>query len=117
MNLTLTLPNSPRSLSAGSAQLFNTPRDPGDSPLPWAAHPNAQQPLLLACGDVEGRLETLFGRVRAIQGKSGRFDVRLRGTGGERGCSAWGSRCLLLRWMLVIAVFHNLLHHLIAVCF
>lgn len=65
----------------------------------------------LACGDVEGRLEALFGRVRAIQGKSGRFDVRFRGgrggtTGrgvprsapcgapgeGEWGCSAWGSR-------------------------
>ncbi|XP_065605270.1 CWF19-like protein 1 isoform X1 [Cyrtonyx montezumae] len=32
---------------------------------------------VLACGDVEGRLETLFGRVRAIQGKSGRFDMLL----------------------------------------
>ncbi|NXS63908.1 C19L1 protein, partial [Brachypteracias leptosomus] len=31
----------------------------------------------LACGDVEGRLEALFGRVRAIQGKSGRFDMLL----------------------------------------
>ncbi|XP_075615173.1 CWF19-like protein 1 isoform X1 [Balearica regulorum gibbericeps] len=39
---------------------------------------------VLACGDVEGRLEALFGRVRAIQGKSGRFDVRLRGSGGDR---------------------------------
>ncbi|XP_062436560.1 CWF19-like protein 1 isoform X2 [Rhea pennata] len=36
-------------------------------------------PLLrvLACGDVEGRLETLFGRVRAVQAKSGRFDMLL----------------------------------------
>ncbi|XP_075573772.1 CWF19-like protein 1 [Pelecanus crispus] len=32
---------------------------------------------VLACGDVEGRLETLFGRVRAIQDKSGRFDMLL----------------------------------------
>ncbi|KAM6265431.1 CWF19-like protein 1 isoform 2-T2 [Porphyrio hochstetteri] len=32
---------------------------------------------VLACGDVEGRLEALFGRVRAIQGKSGRFDMLL----------------------------------------
>lgn len=32
---------------------------------------------VLACGDVEGRLETLFGRVRAIQSKSGRFDMLL----------------------------------------
>uniref|UniRef100_A0A663N4D3 Metal cation symporter ZIP14 n=1 Tax=Athene cunicularia TaxID=194338 RepID=A0A663N4D3_ATHCN len=40
MNLTLTVPNSPRSLSAGSARLFSPPRDPGDSPLPWAAHSN-----------------------------------------------------------------------------
>lgn len=39
----------------------------------------------LACGDVEGRLEALFGRVRAIQGKSGRFDVRPRGAGGGGG--------------------------------
>ncbi|NXN91198.1 C19L1 protein, partial [Rhinopomastus cyanomelas] len=31
----------------------------------------------LACGDVEGRLEALFGRIRAIQGKSGRFDMLL----------------------------------------
>ncbi|NXD02585.1 C19L1 protein, partial [Certhia familiaris] len=31
----------------------------------------------LACGDVEGRLETIFGRVRAIQAKSGRFDMLL----------------------------------------
>lgn len=31
----------------------------------------------LACGDVEGRLDAIFGRVRAIQAKSGRFDVRL----------------------------------------
>uniref|UniRef100_A0A8D0FE79 Uncharacterized protein n=1 Tax=Strix occidentalis caurina TaxID=311401 RepID=A0A8D0FE79_STROC len=38
----------------------------------------AAAPLrVLACGDVEGRLETLFGRVRAIQGKSGRFDMLL----------------------------------------
>uniref|UniRef100_A0A663N819 Anoctamin n=1 Tax=Athene cunicularia TaxID=194338 RepID=A0A663N819_ATHCN len=40
MSLPLTLPNSPRSLSAGSARLFNPPRDPGDSPLPWAAIPS-----------------------------------------------------------------------------
>lgn len=33
----------------------------------------------LACGDVEGRLDALFGRVRAVQGKSGSFDVRLGG--------------------------------------
>ncbi|XP_051655644.1 CWF19-like protein 1 [Manacus candei] len=32
---------------------------------------------VLACGDVEGRLETIFGRVRAIQAKSGRFDMLL----------------------------------------
>uniref|UniRef100_A0A669QNU1 CWF19-like protein 1 n=1 Tax=Phasianus colchicus TaxID=9054 RepID=A0A669QNU1_PHACC len=32
---------------------------------------------VLACGDVEGRLESLFGRVRAIQSKSGRFDMLL----------------------------------------
>uniref|UniRef100_A0A8B9T3K4 CWF19-like protein 1 n=1 Tax=Anas platyrhynchos TaxID=8839 RepID=A0A8B9T3K4_ANAPL len=32
---------------------------------------------LLACGDAEGRLEALFGRVRAIQDKSGRFDMLL----------------------------------------
>ncbi|POI27103.1 hypothetical protein CIB84_009147 [Bambusicola thoracicus] len=32
---------------------------------------------VLACGDVEGRLETLFGRVRAIQSKSGHFDMLL----------------------------------------
>ncbi|NXJ25154.1 C19L1 protein, partial [Dicrurus megarhynchus] len=31
----------------------------------------------LACGDVEGRLEAIFGRVRAIQAKSGRFDMLL----------------------------------------
>ncbi|NXL67458.1 C19L1 protein, partial [Chordeiles acutipennis] len=31
----------------------------------------------LACGDVEGRLEALFGRIRAIQSKSGRFDMLL----------------------------------------
>ncbi|NWH77195.1 C19L1 protein, partial [Piaya cayana] len=31
----------------------------------------------LACGDVEGQLETLFGRVRAIQAKSGHFDMLL----------------------------------------
>ncbi|NXD78378.1 C19L1 protein, partial [Halcyon senegalensis] len=31
----------------------------------------------LACGDAEGRLEALFGRVRAIQGKSGPFDMLL----------------------------------------
>ncbi|NXD70796.1 C19L1 protein, partial [Eolophus roseicapillus] len=31
----------------------------------------------LACGDVEGRLEALFGRVRAIQSKSGPFDMLL----------------------------------------
>ncbi|NXG51521.1 C19L1 protein, partial [Psilopogon haemacephalus] len=31
----------------------------------------------LACGDVEGRLETLFRRVKAIQDKSGRFDMLL----------------------------------------
>ncbi|XP_056208137.1 CWF19-like protein 1 [Falco biarmicus] len=38
----------------------------------------AATPLrVLACGDVEGRLEALFGRVRAIQGKSGRFDMLL----------------------------------------
>ncbi|XP_074965641.1 CWF19-like protein 1 isoform X2 [Phalacrocorax aristotelis] len=38
----------------------------------------AAAPLrVLACGDVEGRLEALFGRVRAIQGKSGRFDMLL----------------------------------------
>ncbi|XP_068024595.1 CWF19-like protein 1 isoform X2 [Melanerpes formicivorus] len=38
----------------------------------------AAPPLrVLACGDVEGRLEALFGRVRAIQGKSGRFDMLL----------------------------------------
>ncbi|KAI6066613.1 CWF19-like protein 1 [Aix galericulata] len=32
---------------------------------------------VLACGDAEGRLEALFGRVRAIQDKSGRFDMLL----------------------------------------
>lgn len=32
---------------------------------------------VLVCGDVEGRLDTLFGRVRAIQSKSGRFDMLL----------------------------------------
>ncbi|XP_064369601.1 CWF19-like protein 1 isoform X2 [Dromaius novaehollandiae] len=38
----------------------------------------AAQPLrVLACGDVEGRLEALFGRVRAVQAKSGRFDMLL----------------------------------------
>ncbi|NWW74357.1 C19L1 protein, partial [Climacteris rufus] len=31
----------------------------------------------LACGDVEGRLDAIFGRVRAIQAKSGRFDMLL----------------------------------------
>uniref|UniRef100_A0A8C8E6W9 Uncharacterized protein n=1 Tax=Otus sunia TaxID=257818 RepID=A0A8C8E6W9_9STRI len=76
----------------------------------------------LACGDVEGRLETLFGRVRAIQGKSGRFDVRLRGAAGlQNGQStAQGPRKVrraLSRWMLVIALFHSSLHRLIAVCF
>uniref|UniRef100_A0A663NB34 Whirlin n=1 Tax=Athene cunicularia TaxID=194338 RepID=A0A663NB34_ATHCN len=43
MNLTLTIPNSTRSLSAGSARLFNPSRD-GDSTLPWAAHSNALTP-------------------------------------------------------------------------
>ncbi|XP_058666639.1 CWF19-like protein 1 isoform X1 [Ammospiza nelsoni] len=38
----------------------------------------AAAPLrVLACGDVEGRLEAIFGRVRAIQAKSGRFDMLL----------------------------------------
>ncbi|XP_068874985.1 CWF19-like protein 1 [Aphelocoma coerulescens] len=38
----------------------------------------AATPLrVLACGDVEGRLEAIFGRVRAIQAKSGRFDMLL----------------------------------------
>uniref|UniRef100_A0A8C6ZG65 CWF19 like cell cycle control factor 1 n=1 Tax=Nothoprocta perdicaria TaxID=30464 RepID=A0A8C6ZG65_NOTPE len=31
----------------------------------------------LACGDVEGRLEALFARVRAVQARSGRFDMLL----------------------------------------
>jgi hypothetical protein len=30
----------------------------------------------LACGDVEGKFDVLFSRVRAIQKKSGNFDVR-----------------------------------------
>lgn len=33
---------------------------------------------------MEGRLETIFGRVRAIQAKSGRFDVRLVGLGWRK---------------------------------
>ncbi|XP_074011308.1 CWF19-like protein 1 isoform X2 [Numenius arquata] len=32
---------------------------------------------VLACGDVEGRLEALFSRVRAVQAKSGHFDMLL----------------------------------------
>uniref|UniRef100_A0AAY4DAH6 CWF19-like protein 1 n=1 Tax=Denticeps clupeoides TaxID=299321 RepID=A0AAY4DAH6_9TELE len=37
-----------------------------------------EQPLrVLACGDVEGRIGALFGRVRAIQKKSGQFDLLL----------------------------------------
>lgn len=41
---------------------------------------------------MEGRLEAIFGRVRAIQAKSGRFDVRLVGLLGEgaRGAAAAG---------------------------
>uniref|UniRef100_A0A494BBD4 CWF19 like cell cycle control factor 1 n=1 Tax=Mus musculus TaxID=10090 RepID=A0A494BBD4_MOUSE len=35
----------------------------------------AQKPLrLLACGDVEGKFDVLFNRVRTIQKKSGNFD-------------------------------------------
>ncbi|KAM8911586.1 CWF19-like protein 1 isoform 2-T2 [Lycaon pictus] len=38
----------------------------------------AQKPLrLLACGDVEGKFDVLFNRVRAIQKKSGNFDLLL----------------------------------------
>ncbi|XP_040110149.1 CWF19-like protein 1 isoform X1 [Oryx dammah] len=38
----------------------------------------AQKPLrLLACGDVEGKFDALFNRVRAIQKKSGNFDLLL----------------------------------------
>uniref|UniRef100_A0A2K6CQ38 CWF19-like protein 1 n=1 Tax=Macaca nemestrina TaxID=9545 RepID=A0A2K6CQ38_MACNE len=38
----------------------------------------AQKPLrLLACGDVEGKFDILFNRVRAIQKKSGNFDLLL----------------------------------------
>lgn len=38
----------------------------------------AQQPLrLLACGDVEGKFDVLFNRVRTIQKKSGNFDLLL----------------------------------------
>uniref|UniRef100_A0A5F9D045 Inhibitor of nuclear factor kappa-B kinase subunit alpha n=1 Tax=Oryctolagus cuniculus TaxID=9986 RepID=A0A5F9D045_RABIT len=38
----------------------------------------AQKPLrLLACGDVEGKFDVLFNRVRAIQKKSGDFDLLL----------------------------------------
>uniref|UniRef100_A0A663DUB8 Uncharacterized protein n=1 Tax=Aquila chrysaetos chrysaetos TaxID=223781 RepID=A0A663DUB8_AQUCH len=73
---------------------------------------------VLACGDVEGRLEALFGRVRAIQGKSGRFDVRPRGAGGVS--IAQGPRKVrkvVSLWMLVIMLFHDLLRCLIAVCF
>ncbi|XP_027702151.1 CWF19-like protein 1 [Vombatus ursinus] len=38
----------------------------------------AQKPLrLLACGDVEGKFDVLFNRIRAIQKKSGNFDLLL----------------------------------------
>ncbi|XP_001513071.2 CWF19-like protein 1 [Ornithorhynchus anatinus] len=38
----------------------------------------AQRPLrVLACGDVEGKFDALFNRVRAIQKKSGDFDLLL----------------------------------------
>ncbi|XP_055280861.1 CWF19-like protein 1 isoform X2 [Moschus berezovskii] len=38
----------------------------------------AQKPLrLLACGDVEGKFDALFSRVRAIQKKTGNFDLLL----------------------------------------
>ncbi|XP_044518811.1 CWF19-like protein 1 isoform X1 [Gracilinanus agilis] len=38
----------------------------------------AQKPLrLLACGDVEGKFDVLFNRVRGIQKKSGNFDLLL----------------------------------------
>ncbi|XP_009008381.1 CWF19-like protein 1 isoform X2 [Callithrix jacchus] len=38
----------------------------------------AEKPLrLLACGDVEGKFDILFNRVRAIQKKSGNFDLLL----------------------------------------
>ncbi|ERE80425.1 CWF19-like protein 1 isoform X1 [Cricetulus griseus] len=38
----------------------------------------AQQPLrLLACGDVDGKFDVLFNRVRTIQKKSGNFDLLL----------------------------------------
>ncbi|XP_029328388.1 CWF19-like protein 1 isoform X3 [Mus caroli] len=38
----------------------------------------AQKPLrLLACGDVEGKFDVLFNRVRTIQKKSGNFDLLL----------------------------------------
>uniref|UniRef100_A0A663N385 Metal cation symporter ZIP14 n=1 Tax=Athene cunicularia TaxID=194338 RepID=A0A663N385_ATHCN len=52
MNLTLTVPNSPRSLSAGSARLFSPPRDPGDSPLPFCTEilPQRDFVILLNAG-------------------------------------------------------------------
>lgn len=38
----------------------------------------AQQPLrVLACGDVDGKFDVLFNRVRTIQKKSGNFDLLL----------------------------------------
>uniref|UniRef100_S4RRW8 Uncharacterized protein n=1 Tax=Petromyzon marinus TaxID=7757 RepID=S4RRW8_PETMA len=37
-----------------------------------------EKPLrILACGDVNGRIDTLYGRVRTVQKKSGDFDLLL----------------------------------------
>uniref|UniRef100_A0ACB8G7X1 Uncharacterized protein n=1 Tax=Sphaerodactylus townsendi TaxID=933632 RepID=A0ACB8G7X1_9SAUR len=42
------------------------------------AAPSGRRPLrVLSCGDVEGRLGALFGRVEAVQKRSGAFDLLL----------------------------------------
>uniref|UniRef100_A0A3Q1FFW5 Calcineurin-like phosphoesterase domain-containing protein n=1 Tax=Acanthochromis polyacanthus TaxID=80966 RepID=A0A3Q1FFW5_9TELE len=71
-----------------------------------------EQPLrVLACGDVEGRLNALFNRVQTIQKKTGQFDLLLcvgeffgttpeaeaewqqYKTGAKKGASVWKTTC------------------------
>uniref|UniRef100_A0A2K5M9J8 CWF19-like protein 1 n=1 Tax=Cercocebus atys TaxID=9531 RepID=A0A2K5M9J8_CERAT len=63
----------------------------------------AQKPLrLLACGDVEGKFDILFNRVRAIQKKSGNFDLLLCMLNGRS--IRLASRKLLFRYMCLVLI-------------